>query len=107
MHVRPPGGSHAKFDSRSRKGIYLGFPKDTTKNIISYHCKTQSITATSSAEAEFLAAVLTAKQAKCPPRSVLKKLKWGAAHNFTLRASADNGTYGSDSSHRHHPLLVV
>ena len=41
--------------------------------IISYRCKTQSITATSSTEAEFLAAVLTAKQAKYL-RSTLKEL---------------------------------
>ena len=34
MHVRPPGGPDAKFDPRSRKGIFLGFPKDATKNII-------------------------------------------------------------------------
>ena len=41
--------------------------------VISYRCKTQSITATSSTEAEFLAAVLTAKQAKYL-RSILKEL---------------------------------
>ena len=41
--------------------------------VISYRCKTQSIAATSSTEAEFLAAVLTAKQAK-HLRSILKEL---------------------------------
>ena len=39
-----------------------------------HRCKTQSIAATSSAEAEFLAAVLAAKQAKCPRSSILKEL---------------------------------
>jgi hypothetical protein len=41
--------------------------------IITYHCKTQSITATSSTEAEFLAAVLAAKHARylC---SIMKEL---------------------------------
>ena len=41
--------------------------------VVSHRCKTQSITATSSTKAEFLAALLTAKQAK-HLRSVLKKL---------------------------------
>ena len=40
---------------------------------ISYRCKTQSITATSSTEAEFLAAVLSAKQAKYL-RAILEEL---------------------------------
>ena len=31
-HACVPGGSEAKFHSRSRKGVFLGFPKNTTKN---------------------------------------------------------------------------
>ena len=27
VHARPPGGPDAKFDPRSRKGMFLGFPK--------------------------------------------------------------------------------
>jgi hypothetical protein len=41
--------------------------------IIAYHCKTQSITATSSMESEFLAAVLAAKHA-CYLCSIMKEL---------------------------------
>ena len=37
----------------------------TTTTTVSYRCKTQSITAISSAEAEFIAAVTAAKHAKC------------------------------------------
>ena len=32
--VRPPGGADAKFHSRSKKGVFLGFPKNTAKNIV-------------------------------------------------------------------------
>ena len=42
--------------------------------VISHCCKTQSVTATSSAEAEFLAAALAAKQAKHLRSSILKEL---------------------------------
>ena len=41
--AHPPGGSDAKFHSRSKKGIYLGFPKDTAKIIIWYDPETDNI----------------------------------------------------------------
>ena len=57
---------------RNRRST-TGYAFVLSGGVISYRCKTQSITATSSTEAEFLSAVLTAKQAKCL-RSVLKEL---------------------------------
>ena len=57
---------------RNRRST-TGFAFALSGGVISYRCKTQSITATSSAEAEFLAAALTAKQARYL-RSILKEL---------------------------------
>ena len=47
--------------------------------VVSYRCKTQSITTTSSTEAEFLAAVLAAKQARYL-RSVMRELGFYQKH---------------------------
>ena len=58
-------------DLRNRRST-TGYAFVLSGGVISYRCKTQSITATSSTEAEFLAAVLTAKQARCL-RSALKE----------------------------------
>ena len=59
-------------DLRNRRST-TGHAFVLSGGVISYRCKTQSVTATSSTEAEFLAAVLTAKQAKYL-RSILKEL---------------------------------
>jgi hypothetical protein len=54
--------AHAN-DLRNRRST-TGYAFILAGGVISFRCKTQSITATSSTEAEFLAAVTTAKQAK-------------------------------------------
>ena len=41
--AHPPGGSDAKFHSRSKKGIYLGFPKNTAKNVIWHGPETDNV----------------------------------------------------------------
>ena len=69
-------------DLRNRRST-TGYAFVLSGGVISYRCKTQSITATSSAEAEFLAAVLTAKQAKCL-RSILKELGFEQSGPTTL-----------------------
>ena len=56
------GAAHAN-DLRNRRST-TGYVFTLAGGAISYRCKTQPITATSSTEAEFLAAVLSAKHAK-------------------------------------------
>ena len=63
--------AHAN-DLRNRRST-TGYAFTLCNGAVAYRTKTQSITATSSTEAEFLAAVLTAKQAKYL-RAVLKEL---------------------------------
>ena len=63
--------AHAN-DLRTRRST-TGYAFILANGIVSYRSKTQSITATSSTEAEFLAAVLSAKQAKYL-RAILKEL---------------------------------
>ena len=41
--AHPPGGSDAKFHSRSKKGIHLGFPKNTAKNVIWHGPETDNV----------------------------------------------------------------
>jgi len=55
--------AHAN-DLRNRRST-TGYAFLLCGGAISYRCKTQSVTATSSTEAEFLAAVATAKHARC------------------------------------------
>ena len=69
-------------DLRNRRST-TGYAFVLSGGVISYRCKTQSITATSSTEAEFLAAVLTAKQAKYL-RSILKELGFEQSGPTTL-----------------------
>ena len=40
---RPPGDCDAKFKSNSRKGLFLGFLSDTTKNIVYYNQESNRI----------------------------------------------------------------
>ena len=54
--------AHAN-DLRKRRST-TGYAFMLSGGVVSYRCKTQSITATSSTEAEFLAAVTAAKQAR-------------------------------------------
>jgi hypothetical protein len=63
--------AHAN-DLRNRRST-TGYAFTLCGGVVSYRTKTQSITATSSTEAEFLAAVLAAKHAKYL-RSILKEL---------------------------------
>ena len=63
--------AHAN-DLRNRRST-TGYAFLYAGGAVSYRCKTQSITATSSTEAEFLAAVVAAKQAKYL-RAVLTEL---------------------------------
>ena len=63
--------AHAN-DLRNRRST-TGYAFTLAGGVVSYRCKTQSVTATSSTEAEFIAAVLAAKQARYL-RSVLKEL---------------------------------
>ena len=69
-------------DLRNRRSA-TGYAFVLSGGVISYRCKTQSIAATSSAEAEFLAAVLAAKQAK-HLRSILKELGFEQTGPTTL-----------------------
>ena len=41
--VRPPGGRRRKFASASKKGIFLGFLPNTTRNIIWYNPETKKV----------------------------------------------------------------
>ena len=66
--------AHAN-DLRNRRST-TGYAFTLAGGAISYRCKTQSITATSSTEAEFLAAVTAAKQARYL-RAVLFELGFG------------------------------
>ena len=59
-------------DLRNRRST-TGYAFLLAGGAISFRCKTQSITATSSTEAEFLAAVTAAKQARYL-RAILKEL---------------------------------
>ncbi len=63
--------AHAN-DLRNRRST-TGYAFLLSGGAISYRCKTQSITATSSTEAEFLAAVTAAKHAKYL-RAIMKEL---------------------------------
>ena len=73
--------AHAN-DLRNRRST-TGYAFLLCGGAISYRCKTQSITATSSTEAEFLAAVLSAKQAKYL-RAILSELGFKQAKPTTL-----------------------
>jgi hypothetical protein len=66
-----------------------GYAFAISGGVIAYHCKTQSITATSSTEAEFLAAVLAAKHA-CYLCSIMKELGFEQQGNHSIMDGQSN-----------------